>query len=204
MPKIKLTKNELKRQKESLKRFVRYLPMLQLKKQQLQMEIIKVHRAIKKISHHEQTLRNNAIAWLDVFAEDVNIEEIIKFKTINVEEGNIAGVDIPIFSSVVFDEKAYDFMITPLWVDKGIQLIKETASLKAQLIVLHKQLDLLKEELRIVSQRVNLFEKIKIPETKENIRVIQIYLGDLQTASVVRGKIAKAKLEKKKELAVKG
>jgi vacuolar-type H+-ATPase subunit D/Vma8 len=36
---IKLTKNELKSQKESLKMFKRYLPTLQLKKQQLQTEI---------------------------------------------------------------------------------------------------------------------------------------------------------------------
>jgi V/A-type H+-transporting ATPase subunit D len=38
---------------------------------------------------------------------------------------------------------------------------------------------------------VNLFEKIKIPETKGSIKKIQVYLGDQQTAAVVRGKIAK-------------
>ena len=35
MAKIKLTKNELKAQRDALKRFQRYLPTLQLKKQQL-------------------------------------------------------------------------------------------------------------------------------------------------------------------------
>ena len=68
------------------------------------------------------------------------------------------------------------------------------------MLVYHKQMEILKEELRITTQRVNLFEKVKIPESKENIRIIQIYLGELQTAGVVRGKIAKAKLERKKEL----
>ncbi|MFW5828517.1 MAG: V-type ATP synthase subunit D, partial [Alkalispirochaeta sp.] len=33
-------------------------------------------------------------------------------------------------------------------------------------------------------------------ETKENIRMIRIYLGDQQTAAVVRGKIAKRNLVK--------
>ena len=42
MARIKLTKNELKTQKDNLKRFNRYLPTLVLKKQQLQMEIQKV------------------------------------------------------------------------------------------------------------------------------------------------------------------
>jgi V/A-type H+-transporting ATPase subunit D len=62
-------------------------------------------------------------------------------------------------------------------------------------------MDVLREELRITIQRINLFEKVKIPEARENIRVIRIYLGDIQTAEVVRGKISKRKIQKKKELA---
>ena len=54
-------------------------------------------------------------------------------------------------------------------------------------------MDLLGKERRLTSQRVNLFEKVKIPEAKENIRMISIYLGDQQTSAVVRGKIAKKK-----------
>ena len=53
---------------------------------------------------------------------------------------------------------------------------------------------LLEKELRSTSQRVNLFEKVKIPEAKENIRIIGVFLGDQQTAAVVRGKISKKKL----------
>jgi V/A-type H+-transporting ATPase subunit D len=76
----------------------------------------------------------------------------------------------------------------------AIEEVKELASLDARINLLTKQADLLGEELRITSQRVNLFEKVKIPETRDNIRIIQIYLGDEQTAAVVRGKIAKKKL----------
>ena len=61
------------------------------------------------------------------------------------------------------------------------------------------QVELLGKELRTTSQRVNLFEKVKIPETKENIRRIGIYIGDQQTAAVVRGKIAKKKLANKED-----
>ena len=49
------------------------------------------------------------------------------------------------------------------------------------------------EELQQTSQRVNLFEKVKIPECKEAIRVIKIALGDAQTSAVARGKIAKGR-----------
>ena len=61
---------------------------------------------------------------------------------------------------------------------------------------LKERIKLLEKELRTTTQRVNLFEKVKIPEAKENIRKIGIYLQDQQTSAVVRGKIAKKKLGK--------
>lgn len=60
--------------------------------------------------------------------------------------------------------------------------------------VLDEQVRLLGQELRTTSQRVNLFEKVKIPETLENIRKISIYLADQQVNAVVRSKIAKRKI----------
>jgi len=199
MAKIKLTKNELKKQKEDLKRYRRYLPMLQLKKKQLQLEIVKVYHAIQNSSSEVNNLRKSVLKWVDVFAEGVAIEELCKLEKINVEEGNVAGIDIPVFLNVEFSQKPYDFLLTPFWVDQGIQVEREVLTLKVKLLIYHKQMNALKEELRITTQRVNLFEKVKIPEAGEIIRVIQIYLGELQTAGVVRGKIAKAKIERRKE-----
>lgn len=199
MAKVRLTKNELKKQKEDLKRYRRYLPMLQLKKKQLQLEIIKVHQAIQATSSEVNNLRNSVLKWVDVFAEEISIEELCKLEKVNTEEGNVAGIDVPVFLNVEFNQKSYDFLLTPLWVDKAIEVEKEIVTLKAKLLIYHKQIDVLKEELRITNQRVNLFEKVKIPEARETIRVIQIHLGEVQTAEVVRGKIAKAKIERRKE-----
>ncbi|MCF7908397.1 MAG: V-type ATP synthase subunit D [Candidatus Omnitrophica bacterium] len=200
MSKIRLTKNELKGQKESLVRFRRYLPMLILKKKQFQLEIIKLYQAIKDLAGQTESLRNQVLRWVDVFAQEVPVEEFLKVAKIKTVTDNVAGIDIPVFSGVDFSEKEYDLLLTPLWVDSAIEALKETIILKAKMLIYHQQMEILKEELRIATQRVNLFEKVKIPESKENIRVIQIYLGELQTAGVVRGKIAKAKLERKKEL----
>lgn len=199
MAKVRLTKNELKKQKEDLKRYRRYLPMLQLKKKQLQLEIIKIHQAIQDTSSEVTNLRNRVLKWIDVFAERLSIEELCKLEKINTSSGNIAGIDMPVFLNVEFSQEPYDFLLMPLWVDKAILAEKEMITLKAKLLIYHKQIDILKEELRIVNQRVNLFEKVKIPEAGEAIRIIQIHLGEFQTAEVVRGKIAKAKLERRKE-----
>ncbi|MCF7895373.1 MAG: V-type ATP synthase subunit D, partial [Candidatus Omnitrophica bacterium] len=189
-----------RKQKDSLARFRRYLPTLQLKKKQLQRQILKVHQQIDKVSHQEEDFRNQVIDWVDLFAQDNFIGKLLTIEAIKTKANNVAGVDLSEFDKVEFKQDDYSFFTTPLWIDSGIEAVKEMISYKAHLIVLHKQLDALKEELRVTNQRVNLFEKIKIPEAEENIRIIQIYLGERRTAAVVRGKIAKAKIEQKKVL----
>ena len=91
---------------------------------------------------------------------------------------------------------SYDLWELPLWVDKASREMQRVMLLDLELRVLKEQRRLLAEELKITTQRVNLFEKIKIPETRSNIKRISIYLGDQQTAAVVRGKIAKRGLER--------
>ena len=113
------------------------------------------------------------------------VEEILTRK------GNIAGVPIPIFEDVRLKRGKPDLFATPTWVDDALETLAEIARVQAQREILTEQHRRLAEELRVTSQRVNLFEKVKIPECKENIRVIKIFLGDEQTASVARGKIAK-------------
>lgn len=198
MAKVRITKQELRKQKDSLARFRRYLPTLQLKKKQLQRQILKAHQEIDKVSGEKESFRNEVIDWVDLFAENNRIEEILSVEAIKTKEGNVAGVDLPIFDQVEFKQDDYDLLKTPLWLDAGIEAVRKMISYKANLTILHQQLDALKEELRITNQRVNLFEKVKIPESEENIRIIQIYLGERRTAAVVRGKIAKAKIEQKK------
>lgn len=198
---IKLTKNELKKQKENLKQFERYLPTLQLKKQQLQSVIMKVRQDLEDKEAERTQMIGNLDEWIAVFAENEIFDEEKKLeqlvqpdKVIAVDE-NIAGVTVPAFQELTFKDINYDVDDYPLWVDTAVFKLRDIASLDAQVSTLRKQVELLETELRTTSQRVNLFEKVKIPEAKENIRVIQVYLGDQQTAAVVRGKISKKKLE---------
>jgi len=196
MGKIKFTKNELKKQKDALKRFQRYLPTLILKKQQLQIEIRKVEAEERIKLKEKESISAKIHSWIEVFGEEVSLQELVKISSIQIDKGNIAGVDIPLFRGLDFENIEYDLFYLPLWVDKGVESIRRVVALAAEIETLREQIRLLGEELRITSQRVNLFEKVKIPDTKENIRLIQIHMGDQQTAAVVRGKMAKNKLVK--------
>ncbi|MDZ7316673.1 MAG: V-type ATP synthase subunit D [candidate division KSB1 bacterium] len=201
MAKIKLTKNELKAQKDALKRFMRYLPTLELKKKQLLMEIQRVQKEVDELQAEIDRMTRQIEQWVDLYGdESINLHDYVQVREILTGEGNIAGIDIPLFQDVLFDEVPYDFLETPLWIDYGIEAVKEQIRRLAEQQILLKQKALIEQELRTTIQRIKLFEEIKIPEARENIRVIQIALGDQMTAEVVRGKIAKKKIERKKEL----
>ena len=197
---IKLTKNELKKQKDNLKQFQRYLPTLQLKKQQLQSVIMGIRQELERKEAERIQMIGDLDHWVavfaenEIFAEEKKIEQLVQPDKVIVKEDNIAGVKIPAFEELTFKDINYDVDDYPLWVDTATLKLREIARLDAIVSTLRKQTELLEAELRTTSQRVNLFEKVKIPEAKENIRVIQVYLGDQQTAAVVRGKISKKKL----------
>jgi len=199
MAKIKYTKNELKRQKDNLARFTRYLPTLELKKMQLIAEVRRIQDESAAVQQAFERLEEEVARWVDVFAEEIDLGEFFAVGEIQTGEDNIAGIDIPVFQGVVFEDREYDFFQIPLWVDRGIEVVKEQLRRRAEMQILRRQEELLREELQITIQRIKLFEEVKIPEAKDNIRVIRIFLGDQQTAAVVRGKIAKSKLEKKKQ-----
>ena len=197
---IKLTKNEQKVQKDHLKQYQRYLPTLQLKKQQLQSVIMQVNAELEKKETEREAMVGNLNDWIAVFAEnqifpeDKRLDDLVQPDSVIVKRENVAGVKIPTFEELTFKDISYNVEDYPLWVDTAIVKLREIARLDALVSTLHQQVELLEKELKTTSQRVNLFEKVKIPEAKENIRVIGVYLGDQQTAAVVRGKISKKKL----------
>ncbi|HOV23069.1 MAG TPA: V-type ATP synthase subunit D [Candidatus Marinimicrobia bacterium] len=199
MAKIKHTKNELKAQREALARYERFLPTLELKKSQLVTEIRHLSLAIEQVEEEIRKVTEQVFAWVDVMAEEVDLKAWLKIKEIHTDEGNIAGIEIRIFRQVEFEDVPYDFFTTPLWVDRSLSILKEQIARRIKIKILQEQIEVLQQELRITIQRINLFEKVKIPETRENIRIIQIFLGDAQTAEVVRGKIAKSKIQSKRE-----
>ena len=196
MAKIKFTKGELKKQRDAFQQFEHYLPILQLKKQQLQIEIQYVHERLSLKVQEIDNLGSEINNWANLLNEPGDhVARWIRPKEVKGSLLNIAGVDIPVFEGAGFESAEYDLFLTPLWVDIAIEKIRQLVVLLEEEKIFKEQLEILEQELRITAQRVNLFEKVKIPECKENVRLIRIYLGDQQTNAVGRSKIAKLKIE---------
>ena len=198
---VKLTKNELKNQKDQLKQFQRYLPTLELKKQQLQTIEMQIEAEKERVQRELDGAADRLDGWIAVFSENASfppekqLDTLIKPERIVYGEENVAGVRVPVYKELKFEDETYDAADYPLWVDAAVEKLRDIARLDAQIKVLNRRHELISNELRSTSQRVNLFEKVMIPNAIENIRVISIYLSDQMTADVVRGKIAKKKLQ---------
>ncbi len=199
MAAVKLTKSELKRQRDALKRFTRYLPTLQLKKQQLQLEARRARRRLDDTQQERDEYVKALKGWIELLDEQSaeELKELIVVRSWRTSERNIAGIDTPVFESLEFDRPAYDLWKTPVWYDDILETVEKMAEYELHLRLLRLQVEALEDELRTTTQRVNLFEKVKIPEARENIRTIQIYLGDEQTNQVGRAKIAKRKTQER-------
>lgn len=197
MSKIRFTKDELKRQRDLLAQYKKYLPILQLKKQQLQSELQYQNELLKQKLDSLTQKELFISKWIGLLKiEKIEIKSWIRPQRINFTYKNIAGIEVPIFLNLEFIFPLdYDLFIYPVWFEKGIEYLKEFISLIEEIKIIQMAIELLKEQLRIAIQRVNLFEKIKIPQTEEIIRQIKVYLGDLLTAEICRSKIAKKKLQ---------
>ena len=202
MARVKLTKTELKAQTDALKRFQRFLPMLQLKKQQLQAEIAGISAKADAVTEKERAVRAGLDRWVGLFATGESlVSGLVKVKEVRTGTANIAGVAIPTFESIDAEVGKIDPWATPAWIDDAVEVAKSVLSLQCERAIYEEQRRLVSEELQQTSQRVNLFEKVKIPECREAIRVIKIALGDEQTAAVTRGKIAKGRTVREEDAA---
>ena len=193
--KPKFNKTALKGQRDALAKYQKFLPILLLKKMQLQLVIRQLEPVVEaKRRELEETL-TSVRPWVRLLSEPtVEIEDYLQIEQVRSKKDNIAGVEVPEFDEVVYKDFLYSLFATPVWLDRAVAVLRRLMAVREELKVLLTKEALLKEELRTTTQRVNLFEKKLIPELRENIRKIKIFLGDEETAAVGRAKLAKGKL----------
>jgi V/A-type H+-transporting ATPase subunit D len=193
---IKLTKTELRAQQLKLERLRKYLPTLQLKKAMLQVEVNQAQIEIEALAADFGTAHEKVAKYSALLTERSapDLFSAVTVRTVERSYENVAGVDIPIFERVQFEPAAYSLFDTPVWFESGIAGIKELITAREKIKIAEEKKRALEKELREVSIRVNLFEKILIPRAQENIKKIKIFLGDQQLAAVSQAKVAKKKI----------
>lgn len=193
MPTASRTRLELKRQRERLARFERFLPALRLRQQQLQVALheAELERAAASAALDEARARLDA--YRDVLGDRAGIDLARLAEPTGVVrvERNVAGVRAPELVDVAFAEARYGLFGTAPWTDSALADLRAIAARRVALETVEERRDLVNRELRRVVQRVNLFEKVEIPKARRIVHDIRIHLGDEMAAAVGRAKIAR-------------
>ena len=194
MAKLKLSKHALQKERENLKLYLRLLPSLDLKRRQLSMEFEKARRAQAQAQQEADQLEAKIGAELPMLANtDIDLTGLVKVKNMHLGHENIVGVKLPVVDELEYEVADYPLLAKPAWVDVAVVRLKDAAQSRIEVTIAAERVRILDRAVRRVTQRVNLFDRILIPSAKDNIKRIQIFLGDIERDAVVRSKIAKGK-----------
>jgi V/A-type H+-transporting ATPase subunit D len=194
MARLQLSKSALSREQKNLKTYKRFLPSLDLKRQQVMAERNEAARKLAQTRREIDALRKAAGDINPMLANrDVDLTDLARITDVSLDVENVVGTRLPTLTAVTVEVRDYPLMGKPFWVDNTAQMLRQMLELRVRAQVEERRLALLEEAVKTITQRVNLFDKVLIPQARQNIKRIQIYLSDLQTAAVVRSKIAKRK-----------
>ncbi len=198
MSKISLNKSSLNEQKKKLSTYKKYLPALELKREQLMLELKKARTAVEEKKRQIEEMQRFVAQQLPMLAaEAVGLEDLISIDHVEFDVENRLGLKLPVLKEIHVKVVEYSFLAKPHWVDNLVKRLKQMVQLHVELQLLEKREILLAASLRTTTQRVNLFSNVLIPETGENIKKIRLFLDDQERAAVVRSKISKAKAQAK-------
>ncbi|PRX55413.1 V-type ATP synthase subunit D [Flagellimonas meridianipacifica] len=199
--KILMNKNTLAAFKIELKEYHTALPVFEMKEQQLKEVVLRTENNISRLNAAISAVNEQTKEWVAVMAEDtVDLSVMAKVDRIITKKQEIAGVTIEVFENIVFEDLEMDFFNTPLWVDAALDAIREQKTNSTLVEIEERNLALLQEELAEARRMKNALKEVFIPETKENIRKIEIYLGDVERLAIGCAKLVKKKKEEKKVL----
>jgi V/A-type H+/Na+-transporting ATPase subunit D len=197
MATISLSKSSLQQQRDKLRLFERFLPSLDLKRQQLTVEHKKAMQVLAEAEQGAGKASRSLTGLLPILGSaTMKLSGLVRIHRVDIGEEDVLGVRLPALRAVEFDTADYSLLATPFWIDDLVTCLKEVATYRIRLHVYRERVARMQAAVRRITQRVNLFEKVLIPSTKQNIARIQIFLSDVGRAAVVTSKIAKAKRER--------
>jgi len=198
MGSLALNKSSLKAERDRLETFQRFLPSLDLKRQQLLVEFKTAEKALKARQAEIDELVASLEGLLALLgASTMDLSSYVTVRNAEIGQENVIGARLPVLRKVEFALEEYSTLAKPFWVDTLVEYLQKISELRIREQVERERVRRLDEAVRKITQRVNLFEKVLIPTAQNNILRIRIYLGDAERAAVVRSKLVKAKRQKK-------
>lgn len=169
------------------------LPTIRSKESALRFEIKKLGVTLENekqlLAEELNKLKPFETMWKEWDVDLISVTNIITHKQ------KFAGVAFPVLTKVEFEIKSFSPLAYPLWLLEGVQLMQMLVHKKINLDVLQQQMDILISERKKTTQKLNLYEKVQIPELEEAKRKIKRYMEDEDNLAKSSQKLLKNKME---------
>lgn len=195
--KLTLNKSALQRERAKIALYRRYLPPLELKRQELLRRLGLAQAELAELARRREALLSFVHAELAMLADGrIELSGLVRLDKVEVRKENVLGVALPRLERVVVQVQEYSPLARPHWVDEVVRCVREMIALEVARQVAEQRLAILTQAAKSATQRVNLLEKVLIPKASVNVRRLQVYLEDFERAETIRAKLAKGKLKR--------
>lgn len=170
------------------------LPVLMRKETALRQVIAKQKPLYKELEKKYQAERQRLEGFENVWND---LPSILKVAQIETEHHNIAGSKVKRLVKVHFEELKLNPIYEPAWMPAALEALQNLITVKLKLSFLEEEINDLETARKKTTQKVNLYEKVQIPDFEEGIRKVKRFLEDKENISTAAKKIAKNKKAEK-------
>lgn len=191
--KYQINKTALNELNKQLRVRMRALPTIKNKESALRLEVKKAKTMADEVEERQKELMHRMQYMHGLWAEFE--PGLVAVTDVKVTISKIAGVKIPVLKEVIFEVQDFDLFSSPFWYADGIQILKELSTLGIEREFYLQKMRLLDRARKKTTQKVNLYEKVQIPDYENAIRKIKRFLEDEENLSKSAQKIVKKRYE---------
>lgn len=170
------------------------LPILKNKETALRSEVVTLVNKLSRVKQSQEALQGRLEDYRDFWVEFPNI---LFMDTLKIGKKKVIGVNIPELQTINFKIADVSWWNLPAWVPGGIAILQEVIELRLRADLLRQQIEILDLARKKTTQKVNLYEKVQIPEFEDAILKIKRFLEDKENISKAAQKIVKTRKDSK-------
>lgn len=164
------------------------LPTLKSKEAALRLEVRKITAEIDLLKEEYDMIVKENQNYNGFWTE---FPKIVKIKNIISEQKNIAGVRVAILNKIDFALEQISLFNMPSWIRLAISMFERLMTIQIRIEMTEARLNALAYARKKTTQKVNLYEKVQIPEYRMAIIKIKRYMEDEDNLSKSSQKIVK-------------
>ncbi len=168
------------------------LPTLVSKETALRLEVKRARAAVVELEAEYQK-RLDSLAPFEQLWGELPLG-LVELSESSIETGKVAGVKVPLLKKLELATVDFGPLGNPSWFGAGVEILRSLAELKAKTLLAQKKVAILEHARKKTTQKVNLYEKVQIPEYKEGILKIKRFMEDEENLAKSAQKILKSRL----------